>query len=231
MKIRNLIRLNWPATCRLNYRAGGLAAVFRMPIKVFGRLRLRVSGSIELPGHAGRNTLIIGSEHEDYTASARRAQLNLQGTWRIGGLVRIGPDCFIGIAPHALLEMGDGLHLGRDSQIHCFRHIRFGRDVLAGELYATDSTAHQILKDGEPQPMTKDITVGDRVYLGYRTMLLHGCNIPQGSVVATGALCNKDYTAQGQTNLLLAGVPAQIKASGVTISPGSADNPSQSLAL
>ena len=216
MKLRNLIRLNWPATCRLNYRAGGLAAVFRMPIKVFGRLRLRLGGQIVLPAGAGRNTLVIGSEHEDYTASAGRAELNLQGTWRIGGLVRLGPDCFVGIAPNAVLEMGDGCHIARDSQIHCFRHICFGRGVLAGELYATDSTAHQILNDGAPCPMTEEILVGDQVYLGFRTMLLHGCRIPRGSVVASGAVCCKDYTQQGQTHLLLAGVPAIIKETGVT---------------
>lgn len=217
MKLRNLIRLNWPATCRLNYRAGGLAAVFRMPVKVFGRLRLNVSGRIELPCHARRNTLIIGSEHEDYTASAGRAQLDVQGTWRIGGLVRIGPDCFVGISEGALLETGDGCHIGRDSQIHCYRHIRFGKDVLAGELYATDSAGHQLVKAGRPQPLTGEVLVDDGVYLGFRAMLLSGTHIPQSSVVASGAVCCKDYSAGGQANLLLAGVPAEIKGTDVAI--------------
>ena len=102
MKINNLFRLNWTSTARLNYRAGGWRCVLRMPIKVYGRLRLHLSGRIELPEHAIRNTLIIGSRHEDYTASAGRAEVNVQGVWRIQGIVRIGPDCFIGVAPGAL---------------------------------------------------------------------------------------------------------------------------------
>ena len=216
MKISNLIRLNWPATCRLNYRAGGLAAVFRMPVKVFGRLRLSVDGKIELPPHAGRNTLVIGSAHEDYTASAGRAEMQIHGTWRVGGLVRIGPDCFIGIAENAVLTMGEGCHIGRDSQIHCYRHICFGNGVLAGELYATDSAAHQVVRNGEPEALTGDVVVGDKVYLGFRTMLLKGTRIPRGSVVASGAVCCRDYTLAAEENILLAGIPAVIKEKNVT---------------
>ncbi len=216
MKIRNLIRLNWRATCRLNYRAGGFFAVLRMPVKVFGHVRLSMDGHIELPAHAGRNTLVIGSEHEDYTASAGRAEMQIHGTWRIGGMVRIGPDCFIGVAENAVLEMGKGCHIGRDSQIHCYRRISFGNDVLAGELYATDSAAHQIVRNGEPQALTGEVVVGDKVYLGFRTMLLQGTRIPRGSVVASAAVCCKDYTLSAEENILLAGVPAEIKERNIT---------------
>lgn len=209
MKINNLFRLNWTSTARLNYRAGGWRCVLRMPIKVYGPLRLHLSGRIELPEHAIRNTLIIGSRHEDYTASAGRAEVNVQGVWRIQGIVRIGPDCFIGVAPGALLEIGDGCAIGRDSQIHCAHHICFGRDVFAGELYATDSTEHQLVKQGVPQPMLGEIIVGDGVYIGFRAMLLRAV-VPAHSVVASGSVVNKDFSKQGE-ELLLAGVPAIVK--------------------
>lgn len=209
MKINNLFRLNWIATARLNYRAGGLRYVLRMPIKVYGQLRLHLSGRIELPEHAIRNTLIIGSDHEDYTAFAGRAEVNVQGIWRVQGIVRIGSDSFIGVAQGALLEMGDGCAFGRDSQIHCARHICFGRDVFTGELYATDSTEHQLVKHGVPQPMLGEVIVGDGVYMGFRTMLLRAV-VPAHSVVASGAVVNKDFSKQGD-ELLLAGVPAIVK--------------------
>ena len=211
MKLQNLIRLNWPATIRLNYHFGGLLAILQMPIKVYGSLSMNLQGQIILPKGAKRNTLIIGSLHEDYTATSKRAQLNLYGTWQIDGMVRIGPDSFVGVDKNARLEMRGDCHLGRDTQIHCFNHIVFGNGVFAGELYATDSDAHTIIKDYKPQDMLGKVVVGDGAYLGFRTMLLKGTNIPPYSVVATGSVCNKDYCTIGPEKLLLAGVPAKAK--------------------
>ncbi len=212
IKIRNLIRLNWMATIRLNYNAGGFRAIFRMPVKVYGRLRLSsLKGKIELPLGAGRNTLIIGSEHEDYTVSAGTAQLCLEGTWRIGGLVRLGPDVFVGIGEKGLLEMGEGTFIGRNTQIHCSRRITFEENVFAGELYASDSTEHQILHQGKEKPLFGEVVVGANSYLGFRTMLLKGCHIPPCSVVASGAIVCSDFRDAGSEKLFLAGVPARIK--------------------
>lgn len=216
MKLRNLIRLNWWATMRLNYCAGGLSTLFRMPVKVYGKLRLDLRGKLILPENAQRNTLIIGSEHEDYTATARRAQLSLFGTWKIGGCVRIGIDSYVGIAKGALLEMQGNCFIGRDTQIHCFNHISFGEDVFAGELYVTDSDAHSIIKEGKRHEMYGEVTIGKGTYLGFRTILLKGTNIPPFSVVASGAVCCKNYRAHGHEKLLLAGVPACIKHTDTT---------------
>lgn len=211
VNIRNIIRLNWTATIRLNYKAGGIACVMAMPIKVYGRLKHHVSGKIVLPKDAIRSTLVIGSEHEDYTASSGKAELNIQGEWRINGLVRIGHDCFIGIEKGGMLEMNNGSYFGRDTQIHCYNSIRFGSGIFAGEMYATDSTIHQMYKDGKEQQSNGCISVGSGTYLGFRTMLLKDCHIPPRSVVASGAVCNRDYTKDGDAKLLLAGVPAVVK--------------------
>lgn len=211
INLRNIIRLNWTATICLNYKAGGIVCVLAMPIKVYGRLKHHVSGRIVLPEGAVRNTLIIGSEHEDYTASSGKGEIYIEGEWHINGLVRIGHDCFIGIDKGGVLEMNDGSFFGRDTQIRCSNSIRFGNDVFAGEMYATDSTIHPIYKDGKQQQCKGCISVGDGTYLGFRTVLLKGCCIPPQSVVASAAVCNRDYTQDGEAQLLLAGVPAVVK--------------------
>ena len=208
--IRNIFRLNWIATARMNYCAGGIRAVLRLPIRVYGKLRLHLSGRIILPDTSPIPTLIIGAEHEDYHATAGCAQICVLGTWRIGGGVQIGPDCFIGVGRNASLEMGSGDCFGRNTQIHCSHRILFGQNVFAGEFYATDSTEHQIVRDGVPQPLTGEIMVGDETYMGFRVMLLKGCRIPSRSVVASGAVVTKDFCPQGE-GLFLTGVPATVK--------------------
>lgn len=212
--ITNILRLNWLATIAINHKIGGWMTVFRMPVKVYGKLKLDITGSIILPGNAIRNTLIIGSEHEDYTVSSERAQLRIDGTWIIEGLVRIGHDCFIGIENGATLKMGDGTFIGRDSQIHCSGTTVFGRNVLCGEIYVCDSDVHTITENGIETPMVGTVTIGDGVYLGFRTKLLKDTSIPPRSVVASGAICTKDYGTDAE--LLLAGIPAKIVKHNVT---------------
>ena len=216
MKITNLFRLNWIATTRLNYCAGGWRAVLLMPIKVYGSLQLQLGGRIVLPPHAARCTLVLGEKYEDYTAATGCSQLDLQGTLRLGGIVRIGPDVYIGVRRSGVLTLGDGCCIGRNSQIRCSGLTTMGRDVCAAELYLTDSTEHEMVRDGVPCTMNGEVIVEDGVMLSYRSMVLAGTHVPPGSVVAAGALLNRDYRPDGTENLLLAGVPAQVRATGYT---------------
>lgn len=216
MKLRSLIHTNWLATFRLNYHAGGWKAVRLLPIRVYGPLKLKLEGKTILPPDATKNMIVIGSDHEDYTASSGKAELNIQGTWKFNGNLRIGPDACIVITKDALLQTGADVYLGRDTQIHCCHHISIGNGVFAGEMYVCDSTVHQILSDVNPKPMNGEVTVGDGVYLGFRTMLLKGTVIPAGSVVGSGAVCVSDYSKGGAEKLLICGNPAVVRTQGIT---------------
>ena len=215
MKLSNLFHLNWCATIALNRKAGGWKSAFRMPIKVYGPLRWHIGGSIVLPDNAMRNTLIIGSEHEDYTAPAGRAELRIDGRMVVNGIVRIGHDAFIGVAKGASMSIGDGSFIGRDSQIHCSGSVTIGRDVFCGETYISDSSEHQIVAGGTKKEMVGSVTIGNGTYMGFRTMLLKDTNIPPRSVVASGAVCTKDFSGDGVEKKMIAGVPATIVADDV----------------
>ena len=216
MILRSLLHTNWLATTRLNFCAGGWKAVMRMPIRVYGPLKLSLQGKVVLPPDSPRNTVIINSEHEDYTALSSRAELNIRGTWEVGGFLRIGPDSCIAIEKEALLKTGANTYLGRDTQIHCYHHISIGSDVFAGEMYVCDSSVHPIISSGNPKPMLGKVIVGDSTYLGFRTILLKGTVIPPGSVVGSGAVCSLDFSKSGTKKLFICGNPAEVKAQDVT---------------
>lgn len=216
--LHNILSLNWLATIGINYHVGGLSLVFRQPIKIYGKMKYHIGGKIILPANAIRNTLIIGSPHEDYTASSGRAELNIEGTWTIHGITRIGNDCFIGVRKGGVLETGSNCTIGRDTQIHCSNKVSIGNNILTGEMYITDCSEHQIISNGQKKPMMGEVNIGDGTYLGFRCMLLKGCRIPPLSVVASGAVCTKDYTKEGTEKLFIAGVPATVKAQDITSS-------------
>jgi len=216
MKLSSLIQTNWLATFRLNYHAGGWKAVTLLPIRVYGPLKLKLEGKIVLPSDATKNMIVIGSDHEDYTAFSGKAELNILGTWKLNGPLRIGPDTCIAIDKDGLLEIGANTYLGRDTQIHCYHHVSVGKGVFAGEMYVCDSTIHQILSAGNSKPMNGEVVIGDGAYLGFRTMLLKGTVIPAYSVVGSGAVCVSDYNQSGAEKLFICGNPAVVKATDVT---------------
>lgn len=216
MKLSSIIHTNWPATFRLCYHAGGWRGLCRMPVRVYGPLRLTLGGRIQLPPDSSKNMIVIGSDHEDYTASSGKAELNIQGTWQIGGPLRIGPDSCIAIGKGAVLETGACTYLGRDTQIHCCCRIRIGDGVFAGEMYVCDSAVHQIISQGTPKPMNAPVVIGEGTYLGFRTVLLKGTVIPPFSVVGSGAVCTSDFRRAGAEKLLICGNPASVKAQDVT---------------
>ncbi|MBQ7461092.1 MAG: hypothetical protein IJS63_02390 [Bacteroidaceae bacterium] len=210
IQIRNIFRLNWFATCRLNYLAGGWKAVFRMPIKVYGRLKLSLRGRIELPENYIRNTLIIGEPYEDNTVSAGVAQLVLDGEWRIEGIVRIGIDCFIGIRKGGVLTIGDNVFIGRESQIRVDMSVIIQRDTIIAKSYLTDTNEHKILRDGNPIPVCRPVVIGQRGRLN-PCIVLPGTILPPDTTVGIGSLCNRDYSSDGACRLFLAGNPARVK--------------------
>ena len=216
MKLRTVLHTNWLATLRLNYNAGGWKAVVRMPVKVYGPLKLTLRGKVILPQDSPRNTVVINSEHEDYTAMSGKSELNIQGTWKLAGFLRIGPDSCIAIDKEALLETGANTYLGRDTQIHCYHHISIGNGIFAGEMYLCDSAIHQVFSSGKAKPLLGEVIIGDGTYLGFRTTLLKGSVIPPHSVVGSGALCSSDYSKSGPEKLFICGNPATVKAKEVT---------------
>ena len=216
MKLSSIFRINWRATFRLNFNAGGWKAVARMPIKVYGPLKLSLSGKIILPQDSPRNTVVINSVHEDYTAVSGKAELSIHGTWKVGGFLRIGTDACIFIKEGALLETGANTYLGRDTQINCSQHISIGNGVFAGEMYVCDSSVHQVIASEHAKPMLGEVIIGDGAYLGFRTILLKGTVVPPRSVVGSGAVCSSDYTKEGAEKLFICGNPAVVKAKDVT---------------
>ena len=216
MKLSSIFRINWRATFRLNFNAGGWKAVARMPIKVYGPLKLTLRGKILLQQESPRNTVVINSNHEDYTVASGRSELNIQGTWKLRGFLRIGPDSCIAIEKDGLLETGANVYLGRDTQILCSHHVSIGNGVFAGEMYVCDSSVHQIIVSDKVMPKLGEVVIGNGTYLGYRTILLKGTVIPPRSVVGSGAVCSSDYREQGSEKLFICGCPAEVKAKGVT---------------
>jgi acetyltransferase-like isoleucine patch superfamily enzyme len=82
--------------------------------------------------------------------------------------------------------------------------IRFGDNISIGPEASILSLGH------DPQsPAFEDVgghvTVGDRVWIGYRALIMPGVNIGEGAVVAAGAVVTRDV----EPYTIVGGVPAK----------------------
>lgn len=215
----SFFRTNWLATLKLNLKLLPWHQACRLPIVVEGPLRIEIGegARIVLPEDAPKGTVTLGSRHETYKAEAGKAQFSIFGNWEVKGKIRIGLDSCLYIHRGATLTTGRDVFVARDSQIECAERVVVGDNVLAGEIYICDSAGHSVAHGEAVQPMTRPIVIGDGCYFGFRTMVLRGAVVPPHSVIGSGAVCTRDYSAgHPEGHLLLTGVPAEIKATDVT---------------
>jgi acetyltransferase-like isoleucine patch superfamily enzyme len=82
--------------------------------------------------------------------------------------------------------------------------IRTGCDVSIGPEAAVLTLGHDPQSSGF-EDQGGEVTIGDRVWIGYRAIVLPGVNVGEGAVVAAGAVVTRDVASF----VIVAGVPAR----------------------
>ena len=85
--------------------------------------------------------------------------------------------------------------------------------ALGWECQIIDTSFHYIQSIGEQPieiaPLTKEIIIGDYVWIGNRTTISKGAVIPDESIIASNSLVNKDLSENG-SHCLFAGMPVKV---------------------
>ena len=131
----------------------------------------------------------------------------LQGVDRI----HIGADCsvfegaWLACEPDGgPLRIGDRTYLGHGVHVHALDPVSIGDDCVLADGVFIGSSDHD--RDDRHQVHgTGPITIGDRVFVGQRAVVLGGVTIGDGATVGAHAVVTRDVEA-GAT---VAGVPAR----------------------
>ena len=138
-----------------------------------------------------------------------RVRVQNEGTILIGDRVRFraeAADCELVTWAAGRIEIGEGTTINYGTSISAAAQVRIGRDCLIGTyVNIMDCTFHNMEDhawelDGAP------ITIGDRVWLGNRCMIMKGVTIGDGAVVAGCSLVTRDVPAHS----MVVGVPARV---------------------
>ena len=108
------------------------------------------------------------------------------GTIILNGHISLGSG--MRLSNSGEIEFGDNFNLNGNSTIVCQRRIKFGRNVLISwDVLLMDTDFHKIYDCKDNQTLinpSKDIIIGDNIWIGCRCFIAKGCNIPNGCVVA-----------------------------------------------
>ncbi len=116
--------------------------------------------------------------------------------------------------PNIVIHNPGRVAIGNDCAIAEFVHIwggagvTIGDNVIIASHVAITSTTHSpkenVIKDSV---IKKPVVIEKNVWIGTHAIILPGVTIGSGSVVAAGAVVNKDVPR----NVIVAGVPAKVK--------------------
>lgn len=106
------------------------------------------------------------------------------------------------------LIFGKDFRTSNDFYISCNKKIVFGNDVLVGwSVKILDSDNHTIFASGKEKPSSKEIEIGNHVWIASYADILKGTKVKDNCVVAYRALLTKAYDEE---NALIGGSPAKI---------------------
>lgn len=158
---------------------------------IIGELSRMINSNIEI--HGNNNTIVIGDR-----------SLITEGDFFIEddlGIIEIGKDTNICGKTHLACIEG--------------RSIKIGDECLfSSNIIVRTGDSHSIINSETKQRInsSKNVVIGNHVWIGNQVTILKGVNILDHTIVGTGALVTKSFN---QENIILAGNPAKIIKSGI----------------
>jgi len=119
----------------------------------------------------------------------------------------IAPGLFVG-GPARHLTIGPGTSINVECFFDCLAKVTFGSGVMVGMGVTIVTSDHPIGPDGRPsgEPVGREVVIGDRAWLGARSMILPGVTVGEGAIVSAGSVVTRDCREFG----IYAGVPARL---------------------
>lgn len=109
-----------------------------------------------------------------------------------GAVIRAGAH--IWVAPGAVLNIGARSSVGARCSINVMSRVSIGQDsAVSWDCEIMDTDFHQITKpDGTRPQRDLPISIGDRVLVGARVLILKGVTLGDGAIVGAGSVLSRD---------------------------------------
>lgn len=210
--LKKVTSLNFIKTFYINFHYFPIKTACRFPIFVHRNVKLSKIGGGKIilntptkPGVLSVGRKNIGTLDHKHT----RSIWEVCGNIILNGKVSLGSGSRICVASGATLKFGNNFSMTGNSSIVCQKEIPFGNDcLLSWEILVMDSDFHKILNtQGKIINAPSPIRIGNHVWIGCRSTVLKGVQIPDNTVIAAGAVITRplpdEHSVYGGNNLKL----------------------------
>lgn len=181
-------------TLRINFHYFPFLIAIKLPIVVSRQTRLRsIKGSIKL-GKIKTGVIRFGLYNVGLFDNKKSrsiwdvgpgSNINFKGTASFGSGSKL---CVMG----GELIFGDHFGMTAESTIVCEKNIKFGNEVLISwDTLIMDTDFHKVYKNDKLKNPSRNINIGDNVWIGCRSTILKGSDVPDNSVIAAGTVVTK----------------------------------------
>ncbi|EIF50996.1 DapH/DapD/GlmU-related protein [Sulfurovum sp. AR] len=178
-------------------------------ITIKGKSKIRIKKNVKFIT-SKTTDFVIGfgdSTTASYASSGSSLNLMKDSKLCITGKVSIGMNSAITVEDGANLEIGDKTYIGAKAHIRVGKSLKIGKNVaIAWNVTIMDSDFHDYAIDGKKQNITKDVIIGDNVWIGNNAMILKGVTIGENAIIGAGSIVTKDV----EPGNAVAGNPAKV---------------------
>jgi acetyltransferase-like isoleucine patch superfamily enzyme len=199
-------------TIWFNFHYLPLNQAIKLPVFISRKVRLiKAKGSLEINGPIETGMIKIGYGFVGiFDKRGSKSLWEVTGKVIFNGIANIGHGSKISVA--GILEIGKNFVITAESSIVASKSVKIGDDCMfSWEILVLDTDYHKIFLDGRIINEPKEIVIGNKCWIGCRTTLLKGSEIPENTIVGAGSLVNKELK---QGNGIYAGNPATLLKEG-----------------
>lgn len=189
----------WGKFIYYNYMCKNIVSCSHLPILMKKNILLDLSKESKI---IIGNNLELGVKHLIHSKEETHIKIEKDGVINV-------PGHFIIYAGSRIHVIGGTLTLGSESFVNENVHITCGADITIGEHTAIGPDVIIRSVDGHHIIGThdsKEITIGNHVWIGQRTIILKGVKIGDGAVIGAGSIVTSDIPAHS----LAVGIPAKV---------------------
>lgn len=207
-----LMKMNWWKTFYLNFKTQPLRVAMKLPIIVYGRLKIySLDGSITLASPVRLGMVKIGYNIDQVPLSGVTTQLLVSGCLIFHGNAILSSGLSLA-ADTGSIVIGNNCMIGSGSFIKSLCKITIGDNTrIAYGCTVFDSNMHYVrAMDTNIVKRNKgEIIIGRNCWISSGAVITKGTVVPEYSIVARNAFLNKNYSSSGM-NSFIVGSPAKV---------------------
>lgn len=182
--------LSIPKIIYTNFRWLPLKQAVKLPILISYDSKLVGGGKIILQSKPNFGMVHIGFHQVPICDPRDKTIVIVDGTLEMKGTFHIGNGSKIRVTNASKLTTGNNFGISASSAINCYNDITIGDDVLfSWDCLVMDSDTHPIFgANDEIINKGRKVVIGNHVWIGCRSTILKGAQIPDGCVVGACSL-------------------------------------------